>query len=110
MVEDITARKEAEEKLRFSETRFRSVWHNSSEGMRLTDELGIILAVNPSFCRIVGLRLEELVGRAYTVIYADSEDLADMMQKYQQRFAERTIENLIVRQVTFRSGGKADVE
>ncbi len=38
MVEDITARKEAEEKLRFSENRFRSVWENSSDGMRLTDE------------------------------------------------------------------------
>jgi phosphoserine phosphatase RsbU/P len=109
-VEDITARKEAEEKLRFSETRFRSVWQNSSEGMRLTDELGIILAVNPSFCQIVGRRQEELVGRAYTVIYAESEDLADMMQKYQQRFAERKIENQLVRQVIFRSGGTADVE
>jgi len=110
VVDDITARKEAEEKLRFSETRFRSVWQNSSEGMRLTDELGIILAVNPAFCHIVGLRPEELVGRAYTVIYAETEDLADMMQKYQQRFAERKIEGQVVRQVTFRSGGVADVE
>ena len=40
MVEDFTARKEAEEKLRFSETRFRSVWQKSFDGMRLTDEQG----------------------------------------------------------------------
>jgi PAS domain S-box-containing protein len=109
-VEDITARKEAEEKLRFSETRFRSVWHNSSDGMRLTDELGIILAVNPSFCEIVGMRADELVGRAYTVIYSESEDLADMVQKYQQRFAERKIDSQLERQVTFRSGRTVDVE
>jgi len=109
-VEDITARKEAEEKLRFSETRFRSVWHNSSDGMRLTDELGIILAVNPSFCQIVGMRPEELVGRAYTVIYSESEELVDMMQKYQQRFAERKIDSQLERQVTFRSGRTVDVE
>src|SRR5208283_5729230 len=82
-VEDITARKEAEEKLRFSESRFRSVWQNSSDGMRLTDELGIILAVNPSFCQIVGMRPDELVGRPYTVIYSESEDVAGMIQKYQ---------------------------
>jgi len=44
-VDDITARKEAEEKLRFSETRFRSVWQSSTDGMRLTDEQGVILAV-----------------------------------------------------------------
>ncbi len=110
VVEDITARKEAEEKLRFSETRFRSVWHNSSDGMRLTDELGIILAVNPSFCQIVGMRPEDWVGRAYTVFYSESEDLADMMQKYQQRFAERKIDSQLVRQVTFRSSRTVDVE
>jgi len=109
-VEDITARKEAEEKLRFSETRFRSVWQNSSDGMRLTDELGIILAVNPSFCQIVGMRPDELVGRAYTVIYSETEGLADMMQKYQQRFAERKIGSQLERQVTFRSNKTADVE
>jgi phosphoserine phosphatase RsbU/P len=109
-VEDITARKEAEEKLRFSETRFRSVWQNSSDGMRLTDELGIMLAVNPSFCEIVGMRPDELVGRAYTVIYSEKEDLADMMQKYQQRFAERKIGSQFERHVIFRYGKAADVE
>jgi PAS domain S-box-containing protein len=109
-VEDITARKEAEEKLRFSETRFRSVWQNSSDGMRLTDELGIILAVNPSFCQIVGMPAEELLGRAYTVIYAEEEDLADMMRKYQLRFAERKIDSQLERHVTFRSGRTVDVE
>lgn len=109
-VDDITARKEAEEKLRFSETRFRSVWQNSSDGMRLTDELGIILAVNPSFCHIVGMRQDELIGRAYTVIYSESEDLAEMMQRYQQRFAERKIDSQLERQVTFRSGRTVDVE
>ena len=109
-VEDFTARKEAEEKLRFSETRFRSVWQNSFDGMRLTDELGIILAVNPSFCQIVGMRPDELVGRAFTVIYSESEDLADMMQKYQRRFAERQIGSQTERQVAFRSGRTVDLE
>ena len=51
MVEDITARKEAEEKLRFSEMRFRSVWQNSNDGMRLTDAEGMVLAVNRSYCQ-----------------------------------------------------------
>jgi len=110
MVEDITARKEAEEKLRFSESRFRSVWQNSSDGMRLTDEHGIVLAVNPSFCRIVGLPPEDLIGKAYTAVYSPTEDTADMMQKYQQRFAERRIEGQLERHVLFRSGKGVDVE
>ncbi len=110
MVEDITARKEAEEKLRFSEMRFRSIWQKSYEGMRLTDEQGIILAVNPAFCQIAGLRAEELVGHPYTALYAEGEDLAEMMQKYQQRFAARTVEPQLERHVTFRSGSTAEVE
>ena len=110
MVEDITARKEAEEKLRFSEQRFRSVWQNSTDGMRLTDEHGNVLAVNPSFCRIAGLPAEDLVGRPYTAIYSPDEDVAEMMQKYQQRFAERRIETQLERHVIFRSGRAVDVE
>ncbi len=110
MVEDITARKEAEEKLKFSEMRFRSIWQKSFEGMRLTDEHGTMLAVNPAFCQIVGMPQEELVGRPYTVIYAQTEDTAEMMQRYQKRFAERKIETLLERHVSFRSGKVVDVE
>jgi phosphoserine phosphatase RsbU/P len=110
MVEDVTARKEAEEKLRFSELRFRSIWQKSFEGMRLTDEHGAMLAVNPAFCQIVGLPVEELVGRPFTAIYSSAEDVADMMQKYLKRFAERKIETLLERHVAFRSGKVVDVE
>ncbi len=110
MVEDVTARKEAEEKLRFSEVRFRSIWQKSFDGMRLTDEQGTMIAVNPAFCQIVALPAEELVGRPYTTIYADSEGLAVMMQKYRQRFAERKIDNQLERHLTFRSGKTVDVE
>src|SRR5665213_4081009 len=110
MVEDITARKEAEEKLRFSETRFRSVWQKSFEGLRLTDEQGIMLAVNPAFCQIAGLSAEELVGRPYTAIYAESEDAVEMMRKFKQRFEEKKIETLLERHVSLRSGKIVDVE
>jgi PAS domain S-box-containing protein len=110
MVEDITARKEAEEKLRFSEMRFRSIWQKSFEGMRLTDEHGIMLAVNPAFCQIAGLPAEELVGRPFTAIYAPSEDVAEMTKKYQWRFTEKKIEILLERHVALRSGKIVDVE
>ena len=110
MVEDITARKEAEEKVRFSELRFRSIWQKSFDGMRLTDEQGIMLAVNPAFCQIVGLAADLLVGRPYTAVYSDTEDLLEMAQKYQQRFAEKKIESQFERHVIFRTGKAVDVE
>ena len=110
MVEDITARKEAEEKLRFSETRFRSVWQNSTDGMRLTDEQGIVLAVNRSYCNMVGLPSEETVGRPFTAAYAESEDLAAMTRAHQEQFADRMIDTQLERHFTFRSGKAVDFE
>lgn len=110
MVEDITARKEAEEKLRFSETRFRTVWQNSNDGMRLTDEQGTVLAVNHSYSAIVGMPAEDLVGRPFTTAYKDAEDAAAMMQTYQEHFAARKVDTQLERHVTFRSGKTVDFE
>jgi phosphoserine phosphatase RsbU/P len=110
LVEDITKRKLTEETLRFSEMRFRSVWENASDGMRLTDANGTILAVNPAFCHIVGMNDKELEGNPFTVTYSEKEDLAEMMEKYKERFAERKIETQLARHVTFRSGKSVDLE
>ena len=110
MVEDITARKEAEEKLRFSELRFRSIWEKSFDGMRLTDEQGIMLAVNPAFCQIVGVPAECAVGPSLHCIYADTADLTDMLEKYQQRFRDKKIENQFERHVILSNGKAVDVE
>lgn len=110
LVEDITKRKLTEETLRFSEMRFRSVWENASDGMRLTDGEGTILAVNSSFCLIVGIPAEELEGKPFTAIYSDQEDISEMMAKYKERFAERKIDTQLERHVTFRSGKSVALE
>ena len=75
-VRDITERKLAEAALRSSEMLFHSVWENSVDGMRLTDENGNIVAVNDAFCKLVGMPKHELEGSPLTVIYADSTDPA----------------------------------
>jgi sigma-B regulation protein RsbU (phosphoserine phosphatase) len=110
MVEDITQRKLAEERLRFSEMRFRSVWESASDGMRLTDADGMIVAVNSSFCRIVGLKKEALLGHPFTVVYSDSEELDGMMERYKERFEERKIERQLERHMIFRSGKEVHLE
>ncbi len=110
LVEDITKRKLTEETLRFSEMRFRSVWENASDGMRLTDSNGTILAVNSSFCKIVGMKEEELEGKPFTATYSPEEDLDEMMEKYKERFKERKIESQLERHVIFRSGKAVDLE
>ena len=60
--------------------------------MRLTDEDGIIIAVNPTFCRLVGMTAEELTGLHFTCIYANVENRDKMTAEYNSRFKEQKSE------------------
>jgi PAS domain S-box-containing protein len=86
-VRDVTERRATQTALQSSETLFRSVWENSADGMRLTDESGVIVAVNDAFCKLVGLRQDELEGKLFTLIYAASENTQEMLQQYRTNYA-----------------------
>ena len=85
-VRDITERRAAEMALRSSETLFRSVWVNSVDGMRLTDQNGITVAVNEAFCKLVGLSAQQLEGNPFTVIYAASNDWEKLLNNHRSQF------------------------
>jgi len=61
--EDITERKQAEEALRESEERFRSTFFHAAAGMILIHPDGKIRQVNQSFCKMIGYKENELLGR-----------------------------------------------
>jgi PAS domain S-box-containing protein len=61
LVEDITARKQAEESLRQSERRFRNYFEQGLIGMAVTSLDKRWLEVNDRLCEILGYRREELV-------------------------------------------------
>jgi PAS domain S-box-containing protein len=60
---DITARKQAEIALRVSEQRHRSVVDALEEGVLLHDMSGTVIAANHSAAEMVGLPIEEIVGK-----------------------------------------------
>jgi PAS domain S-box-containing protein len=64
------------------------IWESSNEGMRLTDESGIITSVNPSYCKLVGMTAEELIGKHFTCVYAEVENPEKMAHLYEIRFNE----------------------
>ncbi|MGD0591881.1 MAG: PAS domain S-box protein [Bacteroidota bacterium] len=68
------------------------IWDNSNEGMRLTDEKGTIISVNSSYCRLVGMMFEELIGKHFTCVYAEMENREKMTRAYESRFKERAAE------------------
>lgn len=74
---DITQKKKSIELLKQSERKFRQIWENSADGMRLSDKSGTIVAVNDAYCRMVELEKEKLEGHDVTVAYLSgtSDDL-----------------------------------
>ena len=63
-------RQEAEEALRKSEERFRHIWKDSMDGMRIVDENGTILLVNKAFCKMMKKERHELEGQPFHVAYS----------------------------------------
>jgi PAS domain S-box-containing protein len=109
-VRDITDRKLAEAALRSSEMLFHSVWENSVDGMRLTDEHGNIVAVNDAFCKLVGMPQEAIEGKPFTVIFADFEKPDQLLEEFRQRFRNRVIESRRERRLTLRNGDVVTLE
>jgi PAS domain S-box-containing protein len=81
---DISARKRAEEDLRASEERYRSVIAAMQDGIALLDTNGAIRACNSSAERILGLSAEQMMGRTprdprWRAILEDGSPLPDQM-------------------------------
>ncbi len=63
LMEDITARKQAEAALAESEARYRHLFETMAQGVVYQDAGGQIIAANPAAERILGLTLDEICGR-----------------------------------------------
>jgi sigma-B regulation protein RsbU (phosphoserine phosphatase) len=64
IVIDIHRRKEAEEKVRKSEEKYRRIVETASEGFLLMDETLKVVDLNNSYCRMVGYSRNQLIGKS----------------------------------------------
>ena len=103
-VRDITERRAAEAAVQSSEMLFRSVWENSVDGMHLTDENGVIIAVNKAYCKLVGMEAEELEGELFTIVYAESENPQAILERHREHFRARAANRKIQHQYTLHNG------
>ncbi|WP_321421937.1 PAS domain S-box protein [uncultured Methanobacterium sp.] len=62
MIEDISHRKTAEEKLSKSEKRYRSIVENMDDGFCIHDFEGNIFDCNENFAMMMGFSIEEMIG------------------------------------------------
>ncbi|MGH7975550.1 MAG: PAS domain S-box protein, partial [Limisphaerales bacterium] len=109
-VRDITERRAAETTLRSSEILFRSVWENSADGMRLTDDKGTIVAVNNAFCKLVGMEASALEGSPFTVVFAESENTQEMLEHNREHFQTRNGERKVEHQFKLHNGKQVILE
>src|SRR5690606_9412350 len=59
VVRDVTGRKQTEASLKLA----AMVYENSREAMMVTDRDGTIIAINPTFTRVTGYSLDEVIGK-----------------------------------------------
>jgi len=78
---DITVRKRAEEALRQSEERYRTILEEMEEGYYEVDIAGNFTFVNDAMCRILGYSRDELIGMNYK-IYTPKEDGKAVFEAY----------------------------
>jgi len=84
-IRDIADRKQAEETLRQSEERYRTILEDINEGYYEIDLNGALIYFNDSFCRISGFEKEELTGKNYRDL-TDAENARKMFQTFHEVF------------------------
>ncbi len=62
---DITARREAEQAIQESESRFRTIYENALVCITTTDLNGRVTYANPAYCRLTGYAEQELLGMSF---------------------------------------------
>ena len=103
------ARIQAALALRTSEERFRLVWENTVDGLRLADGEGRVVAANAAFCRLMGRPRAEVEGQLFSDLYAEG-DQARILARHRERFTQDKVPTHLQRQLTLWDGRKLWLE
>ena len=87
MTRDVTERKEAEEALRRSEAKFRSVVHNSTEIVKIVDPDGTLKYASPAFERVLGYDADEAIGMN-VLEHVHPDDLPQVLEETEKALGE----------------------
>ncbi len=84
----ISNRLETEKKLEHSENIFKAVWDKSLDGMRLTDDRGVVKYCNEAYTKIVQKGKEEIIGRQFTDAFS-SESVTQALSNFKNLFSSK---------------------
>ena len=89
---DITQRKQAEDALRASENKYRSILSQTSQGYWLIDAESKTTEVNQSLCQMLGHTQEEMIGKTPIEFLDEDKDLKVFKSQISQQPNQRNYE------------------
>jgi two-component system cell cycle sensor histidine kinase/response regulator CckA len=93
---DISKQRDAEDRLRHSEARYRSLIDGAAYGIYCSTVEGVILAANPALARMLGYNsVEELRRFTMDDVYASPEQRRALIERYLRERPDRLVGNLI---------------
>ncbi|MCL4539658.1 MAG: PAS domain S-box protein [Bacteroidetes bacterium] len=108
IIEDITERKEAEEALRRSEDKYRSLVDGARDAIFSLSSSGIIQSLNPAFEIMTGWKPEQWIGKSFTdLLHPDDRKKATSAF---QRLLKRELSEIGEYRITKKSGGSSVLE
>lgn len=108
LVEDVSERKRAEEELRRSERKHRTILETITDGYHEVDLEGNFTLVNKAFCTILGFAEEELIGTNYRHVM-DHDNAKQIVKAYNQVFRTGRPNPGFNYQITRKDGATRDV-
>jgi len=90
----VLIRSQQAETMRQSEERFRAVFENSSDGLLLVDDQGIVLRVNPAAERVMGIPATEIIGQKSWHIQARLPSATQFNESFNQQVKQSMQEML----------------
>ena len=106
---DITARKQAEEALRLSESRFRAIFEIAPVGISMSDLRGRIMWTNRALQQILGYTAEELRGMPFQEV-THPEDLGENLRLQEELLAGKCQHYSLEKRYLQKDGGIAWAE
>ncbi len=106
---DLTERIKAEEKLRSSENVFRNVWEKAYDGIRLTDEKGIVFMCNQAYANMIGKPKSEIEGDYFSNTYHHGNAEIEL-KKYLFKFKNNAFQSNFEKSPVLWNGNKIDFD
>ncbi|MBM4314330.1 MAG: PAS domain S-box protein, partial [Deltaproteobacteria bacterium] len=108
-LEDVTERKQAEEALKESEEKYRTIIENMDDGYHEVDIKGNFTFFNEALRKIIGYEREELMGMNNRQ-YADEENTRKVYQVYNQIYRTGVPVKNFEWQIIRKDGDRRDIE